>query len=209
MKQSKAFTLIELLVVIAIIAILAAMLLPALSRAKQKAVTIKCVSNQKQLGLALVLYGNDHNDNFPFQGRPWPRNPLVDVMNSLQQIIGNTNFFLCPGDRKPPFTTWWAQTDGSPYINAAELPFGSSYYYTYPFYTTFVDCAGNTVVSPLQKKFTEVKYPSGKLVIACYALNPSGYRSHGDGVSLSFVDGHAAYHPWTTLNPFTDTCIIL
>jgi type II secretory pathway pseudopilin PulG len=71
------------LVVIAIIAILAALLLPALARAKEKAYLANCLSNLKQLGLTMTMYTSDNREQFPYSGRDWPQMPFVDLLKLL------------------------------------------------------------------------------------------------------------------------------
>jgi len=90
-QDKRGFTLIELLVVIAIIAILAAMLLPALARAKLKAQSITCVSNQKQVSLAWIMYAGDYSDamvpNWLGDSRAW----IDGTVGSVHELPGATN----------------------------------------------------------------------------------------------------------------------
>ncbi len=123
MKLKRAFTLIELLVVIAIIGILAAMLLPVLSRAKQTAQGTQCLNNGKQMMTAMTLYTSESNDLFPPNpddgntlpgynwcsghagiGQPEEFNPdvLKDPNRSLLMpyLNGNVAVFKCPADKR-------------------------------------------------------------------------------------------------------------
>jgi prepilin-type N-terminal cleavage/methylation domain-containing protein/prepilin-type processing-associated H-X9-DG protein len=183
----KGFTLIELLVVIAIIAILAAILFPVFARAREKARQSSCLSNIKQVNLAILQYAQDYDEFLPHYrnfriGRYW--------YHIIEPYLKNSQVLRCPSHANKPVGYAW---------NIDYIGYGSSTHIRLP-----------------PTRLSDIDYPANTLILCDNAYNAGMYRPdrwisnwstsgslyeaylpwvqvHNGGGNVAFLDGHAKW----------------
>ena len=178
LKYKRAFTLIELLVVIAIIAILAAMLLPALSKAKAKAHAISCLSNMRQWSLGFRMYAEDYNDQVPEEGNVGQSiadtasgNDPEAWYNSVSPLLGQKklkDLYIAgnpplPGSRSVFSCPSCLQPKVPPFANP---PTVAKAFFMYGENSRLCVNRGTRATGVPQSKFTTIKRPTDTILIA-------------------------------------------
>ncbi len=218
------FTLIELLVVIAVIAVLAAILFPVFAQAREKARSLSCLSNCRQIGTATLMYTQDYDETYPYgreQAAPDCFTPEMKIWTSfLQPYLKNTQTFLCPdlsgitrfsgtwADRgwvsvgmNTAFTTWY-------HTPTEQNPCGTRIFATM---SMIAAPAKNVIFADGWAGETKDGYRGYVVDNVCVGkagVTPTSQgcvvERHTEGSNVILCDGHAKWHKTSALIPSED-----
>lgn len=221
---SKAFTLIELLVVIAIIGVLAALLLPLLSRTKLKAQQTNCLNNLRQLQTGWMIYTDDHDNTMPlnddFQTALSPNSSTTNAwvsgdcsvaadlfyikQGTIYPYVGNTDVYHCPSDKSLVSNSTVPRTRS----------YSLNYYLDGLMDPVYVPSLPPGTESAVRVKYSSISHPASIFAFldenentiedGPYLLYLNPYETwqnapsdrHSQGANLSFTDGHCEHWKW-------------
>jgi len=204
-RDTRGFTLIELLVVIAIIAILAAILFPALVAARNTAKKTKCLSNMRQMGVAVRLYMDDNHDTFPLDSH-W--SPFSVWLDGLKKYSKSKLLYRCPSDPSknfekplPGFTRTRETSYGTNFFMAPIKPgeVGKSDTHGFTRSSQFASLSKTIYVTEMAVDSTSDHVHAGWWRMPNSDANyippqqEVAMNMHGDGSNYVFADGHARW----------------
>jgi len=206
--KRKGFTLIELLVVIAIIALLAAILFPVFARARENARRASCMSNMKQIGLALMQYTQDYDERLPFYGSTSAGDPSSTTSNYVTSTIPNWHaqvypyvkswdLFKCPSAPESTDTSNAPRASGDSSYGANGVVVRWSGSATGPLSLAAIEKTAEIIFAHELSLRTRLSYawpPRTGNKYRRWIQNASYNSLHFDGANLVYVDGHVKWH---------------